>query len=87
MSGFFEDFHALCICKAHEIVVHDKTQTVFKVLVIHFSKEGDVVLAMVESIGDTVFDELLGKCHIVVDVVKRHFRLNHPEFGKVTRSV
>ena len=42
---------------------------------------------MVESIADTVLHELLGKIHIVGNIVERHFGLYHPELGEVARSV
>ena len=42
---------------------------------------------MLQSIADEVFDEVLGKVHIVVHIVESHFRLNHPELCEVARSV
>ena len=42
---------------------------------------------MLESIAYAIFDEILCQLHIVVDVVERNLRLNHPELRQVARSV
>ncbi len=50
-------------------------------------KEVDVVGTMFEGISDAVFYEFLGEVHIVLNLVERHFRLNHPELRKVAGRV
>ena len=50
-------------------------------------KEFDIVAAIVESVAYAVFEEILGKIHVLVDVDKRHFRLDHPELCQMSGCV
>ena len=87
MSRLLKDFHALSISESHKFCVYNRFESFNKVLIIHFCKEFNIIGSMLESIAYAIFDEILCQLHIVVDVVERNLRLNHPELRQVARSV
>ena len=87
LAGLLENLHALGVGKADEVVMEHELEALDETLVEMLGKEFDVIAAVVECITDAVLYELLGEVHVVGNVVEGHLRLNHPEFGEVTRSV
>ena len=81
--SLLEDFDALGVGEADEVVCGDELEPLDEVGVDHLVEELEVVLAVVEGPLDAELDELLGEVHVVVDVVEGHFGLNHPELGEV----
>ena len=52
-----------------------------------FAKEIQIVHAIFERIFDQAFQEIFSQIHVVLKFIEGHFRLNHPEFGKVARGI
>jgi sarcosine oxidase subunit beta len=46
-----------------------------------------ILAAAIKSIPDQVFHKLLGQIHIIIQIIKCHLRLNHPEFCQMPRSI
>ena len=75
------------VAETHELCIHDRTETLDKFLVKHIVEECDILHTVVKCPLHAVLDELLGKLHVIEDVVERNLGLNHPELGKVTWSI
>ena len=43
--------------------------------------------AILENVANGIFEKLLGNAHVVLQVIERHFWLNHPEFGQMAWCV
>ena len=87
LAGCLKDLDTLGVGEAHELVFDNELQTVDKLGIVHLGKEVDIILAVFQSVADTVFDEVFGKVHIVGDVEESYFGLDHPELRQVARSV
>ena len=87
LAGSLENLNAFGVCEADEIVVQNKFEAVDELFVEVLGEELDVVAAVVESVLNAVFHKLLGKVHIIGDVVERHFRLYHPELREMAGSI
>ncbi len=86
-SRLFEYPYAFGVVEAHEVVVENELQTLQQPLVPHLVHKFEILAAVVERIADEVFEEVLGKIHVVVKLVECHFGLDHPELGKMSRRV
>ena len=53
----------------------------------HIIQELNIIIAVIQSPLHTIFDKFLSQIHVVVNVIESDFRLNHPEFRQVTRSI
>ena len=86
-DGVFQYLDTVRVGKAHEAALEDTLEARDELLVEHVVEELDVVEAVIQSPLDAVLDELLGKLHVIIDVVEGNFRLDHPEFRQVARRV
>ena len=86
-AGSLEDLDTFSICKTYELGSKYSLKTCDKLVVISVIEELDILAAVVESVLNEVFDELLSKVHVVLDVVESHLRLDHPELSKVAWSI
>ena len=50
-------------------------------------EEVHVFGAALKHIPKDAFEKRFGQVHVVGQIVKRHFRFDHPEFGEVSRRV
>ncbi len=86
-ARLLENLHTLGVSEAYEVVVNHKFEAFDEFFVEVSGQEFDVVLAVFEGILHAVLYELLSQVHVVADFIESHFRLNHPEFRQVTRSI
>ena len=86
-DSVFKNLDTLGIWQAYELAVDDTLQAVDKGFINHIVQELQIVGTIVERPFNAVLDKLLSDIHIVFDIVECHFRLNHPEFGQVTRCI
>ena len=87
VTRFLKNPDTFGVGETHEFFLYDVAKTVDQFGIIHLCEELEVIHAVVESVVDAVFDEILGEIHVVGDVIECHFRLYHPEFREVARSV
>ena len=78
---------AFGIRQTHEIVVDNEVKAFDKALVVHLVEEFNIVLGIFKGVFHTELNEVLGKVHIIGNIVEGYLRLHHPEFGEVARSV
>ena len=86
-TGSLKDLDTLSICEAYELCICNTFKTCDKFVIVSVVKELDIFAAVVESIFHKILDEFLCEIHVILDVIERHFRLDHPELGKVTWCV
>ena len=86
-DSLLEDFDSLGICNFFKGYAKHASEALDKAVVIFVIKELQVVHAVVKSVLDEILHELLGKGHVIVDVIEGHLRLDHPELCEVARSI
>ena len=86
-AGVFQYLHAFGVGETDKLAFHHFFKTAYEFRVIHLLEEFKVIAAVVESIADTVFDEILGQIHVVGDVVEGNFRFDHPEFREMSGGI
>ena len=84
---FLQNFNGFGIGETLEIVFHDTFQLLNQLLIEHFLLKFEIISAIIERIFNKIFQKIFGQIHVIYNVVKCHFRLNHPEFCQVTRGV
>ena len=82
-----QNLDAFGIVESFELVVQHELQPRDQLLIPHLVHELQILAAVLQRIADQVFEELLGQLHIVLQLVERHLRLDHPELGEVARRV
>ena len=87
LAAFFKNLDALCVGESYELDSEHALEPFNKSVVVFVIKELDVLHAVVQSILHEIFHELLFEVHGLIHVVERHFRLDHPELCKMSRSV
>ena len=94
LHGIFElllslqkNVDGLGVAQTHEFNLGDGFETSDQFLVEHIVEELEVVHVVVQRVLHQILDEILSQIHIVLDVVKGHFGLDHPELSQVARSV
>ena len=86
-DSLFENLHGLCVGHSLELDAQDALKPFDKSVIVLVVEELEVVRTVVKSVLHKVFHELLGQHHVVVDVVERHLRLDHPELREMPWSV
>ena len=79
LATLLQNLYTLGVWQTNEIIVNHEFEAIDKTLVEMIVEELYIILAMLKSVVDAIFDELLGQIHVVVDIIERHLRLNHPE--------
>ena len=75
------------ICKTNEFCVCHTFKTSDEFIVKSVIEELDVIIAVVKGILHEILDELLCEVHVILDVVERHLRFDHPELCEVSWSI
>ena len=70
-----------------EVGVCNGGKALYKLLVNKLVEELKLLLAVLEHIADNILDHCLGDVHVVAQLRKSHFGLDHPEFRRVALSV
>src|ERR1035438_5676506 len=84
MPALFKYLDGLDIMQSFEWLIHYKTKTGKQFIIVHLCKEFQIIHTMGHGIIDEVFQEVLGKIHVIIQVIESHFWLNHPELGKMS---
>ena len=79
--------YSLGVGDAAEVVVQHIVQPVKQTLVQILIEEFHLLGSVLQHIGDDVFDHIFSQTHIVRQIRKGDFRLDHPEFGSVPGGV
>ena len=87
VAGVFEQLHSVGIRDAAEIVVHHVAQALEQALVHEGIEKFHLLRALFEHGVDDELHHRLHALEIVVEVGKRHLRLDHPELGGVALGV
>ena len=87
VAGLFEQLHGVGIRDAAEVVVHHVVQALEQALVHEGIEELHLLRALFEHGVDDELHHRLHALEIVVEVGKRHLRLDHPELGGVALGV
>ena len=82
-----QKFDGFRISQTFKIAAHNVFKAGDKPRIDKLIKECNFFLATVHNVPDDVFDHCFRHIHIVVQVGKRHFGLDHPELRRVTRRV
>ena len=87
VAGLFEQLHGVGIRDAAEVVVHHVVQALEQALVHEGIEELHLLRALFEHGVDDELHHRLHALEIVVEVGKRHLRLDHPELGGMALGV
>ena len=87
VAGLFEQLHGVGIRDAAEVVVHHVVQALEQALVHEGVEELHLLRALFEHGVDDELHHRLHALEIVVEVGKRHLRLDHPELSGVALGV
>ena len=87
LNGLFKNIDTLCVLKTDKRTADNRLESLYQRLVYHLVEELKVVLAVVQSPLNAVFDEVFLEVHQVVEIDECNLRLYHPELGQVARSV
>ena len=87
LHGFLKDSDSIGVGQSLEFYSEHAAEPFDQPVIILVVEEGEVVHAVVKSVLDKVFDELLGEDHVVVNVVESHLGLDHPELCQVPWGV
>ena len=86
-AGFLQQFHRLRVSHSAKIGVHNIVQA-FKQSFFHELVEKlHLFRCMLQNIVDDVFDHSLCQLHVILEVCKSDFRLNHPELRRMSCSI
>jgi len=77
----------LGIRQAFEIVTHHLVQRFEQMLVDALIEKLEVAGTVLQYVVEQKLEELLRQIHIVIEIVKRHLRFDHPELGKVAAGI
>ena len=83
----FQKLDGFGIGDVAEIGGHDVVQALQQALVHELVKEAHLLGRILQNVGNDVLDHILSQTHIVGQIGKRDFRLDHPELGGVARGV
>ena len=86
-DSLFQYLDSFSVRQANEWVFQDPFQTSDQFLIEHIVQELDILHTVIQRPLYAIFNELLGQLHIVRDIIKSDFRLNHPEFRQMTRRI
>ena len=79
--------HGFGVGNPAEVIVQHVVEPIQQTLVQELVAEGHFLRGVLQHIGDDVLDHVLGQAHIVVQVGKGDFRLDHPELGGMAGGV
>ncbi len=82
-----EDLHCICIGNAAKFIVHNVVQTVEQPLVHISIEEIHLRRCLLHAVADHIFQHGFCQVHVVRQIRKGNFRLNHPEFRRVAGCV
>ena len=83
----FQQGDGVGVGDAAKFVVQDVVQPVKQSLVNEFVEEVHFLGSVLQNVGDDILDHGLGQLHIILQVSKGDFRLDHPEFGGMAGGV
>ena len=86
-DGFLQDLDTFRVLQTDEFGPGDAAQAVQQFGIVPVVEELDVVITVLEGVLHKMLDEVLGKVHVVVNVIEGHLRLDHPELGQMAGSV
>ena len=75
-----ENLHALGVIQPLEFVVQHEVEPLDQTVVPHLVHELQILAAVLQRVADQVFQEILGQLHVVLQLVKGHFRLTIIEY-------
>ena len=87
LAALYEYIHRLGIRYAAEVIADDVMQTLQQPFVDKGVEKLHLLRAALKRAVDDILDHCLGSVHIVVEISKRHFRLDHPELRRVALGV
>ena len=87
VSGFLHDIDCLGISDAGKTVVNDVLQFGNQPRFDKLVKQRQIIRAFVHHMLDAGAHHIFSQIHIVINVGKSHFRLNHPKFRSVAGGV
>ena len=76
---FLQKFNCFCVSYMTEFRIYYMVQTIQKSLVDEGIKEVHFLRSILKDITDHVFQHLFCKVHVVIQICKCTFRLDHPE--------
>ena len=86
-DSLLQDIDTLCIRKTHKSLFQYTFQTFNQRLVNHLVQELQIILTVIKSPTNAVFDEVLFKIHQFFLIKESNLRLYHPELRQVAGSV
>ena len=85
--GILQYLNTLSIRQTYEIFFQYALQTFYQPLIEHVIQELHIIGTVIQSPFHTVFDKLFRQIHVIRNIIECHFRLNHPELGKMTGGI
>ena len=82
-----EDLDRLCVSHMPELGVHYMLQALDEALVHKLVKELHLLRRVGKDIADDILEHRFRILHVVLQIRKRHLRLDHPEFGRMAGRV
>ena len=83
----FKDFNCFCISNSCEIRIYNVVQTVDQSFVYERIEEIHLFRSVFHHIADNIFQHVFCKDHVIFQICKCDFRLDHPELGGMTCGV
>ena len=83
----FENFDCLSVRQPDKLVLQDVFEPLFESVIHKFVEEFQLVRAAFANVRDDGFHHRFRDVHIPVQIAESHFRLDHPEFRRMTGSV
>ena len=83
----FQKLDRLCIGYMSELRIDHMVQAVQKSFIYKGIKEIHLLRSVLQHIADHIFQHILSKIHVIIQVCKRTLRLDHPEFSRMTGGV
>jgi len=84
---FLQKFNCFCISHMTKLRIHYMVQAIQKSFVDKGIEEVHLLRSILQHITDHVFQHVLCKIHIVIQIGKCTFRLDHPELSSMTRCI
>ena len=86
-TRLFQDAYCLGVGESLKFMAQHEMQTRQQLLIKHVIEELQIISAMLKRVIGKILEHLFRQIHVIVDIVKGHFWLDHPKFSKVTRCI
>mmetsp|Transcript_3212 Transcript_3212/g.9216 ORF Transcript_3212/g.9216 Transcript_3212/m.9216 type:complete len:209 (-) Transcript_3212:841-1467(-) len=82
-----QKFDGIAIRNTSKGLIDNIVQLLLQPLVIKLAKEGQILVALLQSLANSIFQHRLGIVHGRCQIGECHFGLDHVEFGKMSRGL